>query len=111
MKKIILVLFLGVLFSCSSEPEKSVKKFLESSSKGDINEAKKIATKSTGKALDLLGRLGQDSFGEDFKFKILKDSIVGDKAWVMYAGTKHGKKYKETLELVLVEGKWLVSIE
>ncbi len=107
MKKIILFASIAMfLFSCSSSgPENAVKNFTENVAKGKIEEAKKYATESTGKMLDLASGFGTLDLKPNFKFKMLKDSIVENKAWVTFRDQNDRLK---TMEVVKIDGKWLV---
>lgn len=109
MKKTITVLALSaLLFSCSSGPESTVKNFTENLAKGKVDEAKKYATVSTGKMIDFASGFGGLPVDPNFKFEMEKDSIVDNKAWVTYTNQK-GKK--ETIEVVKIDGDWLVHME
>jgi len=109
MKKTFLLLSLSLLlFACSSGPEKTARNFTENMAKGKVKEAKKYATESAGQLLDLAVSFGGMTVHPDFKFKMEKDSIVGDKAWVTYKG-EEGEL--ETLELVKIDGDWLVHLD
>ena len=109
MKKIISILSISaLLFSCSSGPSDAAKNFTENFAKGKVDEAKKYATESTGKMLDFASQLGKIKVKPNFKFEVLKDSIVENKAWVTLADSKGNK---ETIELVKIDGDWLVHVE
>lgn len=100
------LLFIAV--SCSSGPEASAKKFTESLSQGKVDEAKKYATESTGKLLDFASSFGGFPVEPNYKFEMKKDSVVDNKAWVTFINQK-GKE--EVLQLVKIDGKWLVHME
>jgi len=109
MKRIFYTLAISaLLFSCSSGPEKTVKNFTENLAKGKVNEAKKYATESTGKLIDFASGFGGMPIDPNFKFEMIKDSIVDNKAWVTFINQK-GKK--ETVEIVKIDGDWLVHME
>lgn len=109
MKKIIMALAVAItLFSCSSEPEKAAKNFTENLAKGKVNEAKKYATESTGKMIDFASGFGALPVEPNFKFEMIKDSIIENRAWVMFTN-QEGKK--ETIEVVKIDGDWLVHME
>jgi len=109
MKKIITVLALSTfLFSCSSGPESAAKNFTENLAKGKVDEAKKYATESTGKMIDFASGFGGLPVDPNFTFEMIKDSIVDNKAWVTFTNQK-GKK--ETVEVVKIDGDWLVHME
>lgn len=109
MKKIIAVLALStLLFSCSSGPESAVRNFTENLAKGKIEEAKKYATEPAGMAIEFGGQHGIIKIDPDFTFEMIKDSIVGNRAWVTYVDQKGTE---ETLELIKIDGEWLVHME
>lgn len=108
MKKTISILGLSaLLFSCSSEPGNVAKNFTENLAKGKIDEAKKYATESTGKMIDFASVFGSSPIDPNFKFEMIKDSIVENKAWVTFTNQK-GKK--ETINVVKIDGNWLVHM-
>lgn len=110
MKKyFMLILALGLLFSCSSSgPKDAANSFLDNLSKGKVDEAKKYATEATGQMLDMTSAFGGIEVKPDFEFTFLRDSVVDNSAWV-YFTDKDGKE--EEIELVKVDGKWLVHME
>ncbi len=109
MKKVLTILALSAfLFSCSSGPEKAVKHFTENLAKGKVEEAKKYATESTGKMLDFASGFGGLSIDPNFKFELLTDSVVDNKAWITFIN-QQGKE--ETVEVVKIDGDWLVHTE
>ncbi|MBK1439841.1 hypothetical protein JHJ32_07590 [Parapedobacter sp. ISTM3] len=109
MKRYFFICFLAgyFLYSCSSSPTNVAKEFTESMAKGKINEAKKHATEATGNMLDFASGLGGLSVQPDFKFEKIRDSVAGNRAWVTFMD---GKK-EETVELVKIDGTWLVHID
>lgn len=109
MKKTMTLFALAaLLFSCSSGPEKTAKNFTENLAKGKVDEAKKYATESTGKMLDFVSGFGGLPVDPNFKFEMVKDSVVDNRAWVTFTNQK-GKK--ETMEVVKIDGDWLVHME
>ncbi|PZX59374.1 uncharacterized protein DUF4878 [Algoriphagus ratkowskyi] len=109
MKKLLTILCLAtLLFSCSSGPEDSVKNFTENLAKGKVEEAKKYATEPTGKLLDMVSSMGKIPIEPDFKFEILNDSIVGNRAWITISNP-NGRT--EVIEAVKIDGDWLVHME
>ncbi len=109
MKKLVITAALAaLLFSCSSGPESTAEKFTESLAKGKIEEAKKYGTESTKKMLDLASAFGGLPIDPDFEFKVKKDSIVDNKAWITFTNQK-GEE--DVIELVKIDGKWLVHME
>jgi hypothetical protein len=109
MKKIITVLAIStMLFSCTAGPESTAKNFTENLAKGKVDEAKKYATESTGKMLDFASGLGGVPIEPNFKFEMIKDSIVENKAWITFTNQKGNE---ETIEVVKIDGEWLVHVD
>ena len=113
MKKTIL--FLAALqlslLSCSfdsSGPENAVRNFTENISKGKLEDAKNFATEPTGKMLDFSGKFGVSTIDPNFKFELIKDSIVENLAWVTFEN-QNGKV--ETMQVVKIDNEWLVNID
>lgn len=109
MKKYLFIALVTVLglTSCSSSPTDAAKKFSESLAQGKVDEAKKYATESTGKLLDLANSFGGIKVKPNFKFEAIKDSVAQNKAWVYF---KDESGEQQTVELVKVDGKWLVDV-
>ncbi|MDR0864373.1 MAG: DUF4878 domain-containing protein [Candidatus Symbiothrix sp.] len=110
-KALFLVITIALMCSCSSGgPKDTARKFSENLAKGKIDEAKKYATESTGKLLDLAsGFGGGKTLDPNFKFEFVKDSIVENKAWVTYKGS--ADKGEQILELVKIDGDWKVNMD
>lgn len=109
MKKLLVIIGVGLLLTaCSSGPEKAAKNFTENLAKGKIVEAKEYATTATGSMLDLANSFGGLPINPDFEFQMKKDSVVNNKAWVTFTN-QDGKE--EVMELVKIDGKWLVHLE
>lgn len=110
MKKLLftLIAFTLLMCSCSSGPKNAAQQFTENLAKGKIEEAKKYATESTGKLLDMAASMGGAKVNPDFKYVFVKDSIVDNKAWVTFKSSSDDKE--QTLELVKIDGDWKVDI-
>lgn len=109
MKKIIMILGLAAMMvACASGPEKAAKNFTENLSQGKLEKAKEYATESAGKMLDMASAFGGLPIDADFEFNMVKDSVVDNKAWVTFVNQK-GEE--ETLELVKIDGDWLVHMD
>lgn len=98
----------ALLFSCSSGPETAVKNFTENLAQGKVDQAKKYATESTGKLIDFASSLGGLKIDPNYSFKMIKDSVVDNKAWVTF---NNQKGEEETIEVVKIDGEWLVHME
>ncbi|GAB2632787.1 hypothetical protein [Belliella aquatica] len=107
--KIIIIVIAFLAFSaCKSGPEKAAKNFTENLFTGKIEEAKKYATESTVFMLDLGLSTGAIPIDPNFKFKMVKDSIVQKQAWVTFIDHKGNK---DKLMLVKIDSKWLVHLD
>ncbi|MDG4949453.1 DUF4878 domain-containing protein [Weeksellaceae bacterium KMM 9724] len=112
MNKIIFIFAISfLLISCSTGPEKAAKNFSENLAKGKVDEAKKYATESTGKLLDFTSGFGGLKVDPDFKFKFIKDSIVDNRAWVTFKDESKESAKEQDIELVKVDGEWLIHVE
>lgn len=112
MKKILFALLLPLFFvACSKGPESAAKGYTENLAQGNIAEAKKYSTAQTASLLDMLISMGgSDKMPTypDYKFEMVKDSVVGDSAaWVTYK-TPTGEN--DVLNLVKTDGEWKVSM-
>lgn len=109
MKKIFAIFSAALLLaSCSNGPKDTVKSFTENISKGKVDEAKKYATESTGKLVDLASAFGGMPIEPNYKFEFIKDSIVDNEAWVKFKN-QDGKE--EQMHVVKIDGKWLVHMD
>lgn len=108
MKKILFLLMVVFIASCSSGPQKTAKEFTENLSKGKTLEAKKYCTEATGQMIDFASQLGGLPIDPNFKFNIVKDSIVENKAWVTF---KDQDGEQDVVELVKIDGNWKVHME
>lgn len=108
MKKY-LVCFIAICFlcSCSRSHTDVARDFSENMAKGKIEEAKKYATDATGNMLDFASGTGSLSVDPNYKFTKIRDSVADNRAWVVFMDGNR----EETLELVKVDGKWLVHID
>lgn len=109
MKKIlILTTLIGLFTACSPEPKHIAKSYAENIAKGDIWEAKKLVTESTGELLDLIVKTEAIEIKPDFEFKFIRDSVIENKAWVTFADQNNTEG---TIELIKIKGEWKVHIQ
>lgn len=108
LAKVLGVLVVLAMFaSCAKKgPEQVAEKFLTHLNKLEFAEAKKYATESTQKMLDLLSQFPNQE-AKEVKIENLKCTEEGDKARCTY--TVDGKE--ESIDLVKVDGKWLVDMQ
>jgi hypothetical protein len=116
MKKLLgIVLILAVAFSgckkSTESPESVAKKFLDHLNKKEYAEAKALGTEATGQIISMMesmqGMAGGEAEMPEVVYEDMKAEVDGEKALVTY--TVEGKE--EKLNMVLVEGKWLVDMK
>ncbi len=110
MKKHLLgVIVLAFLFACSSNPspKKTAELFLTNFFNGNISEIEEHTTESTFKILEFASSLGDMEAYPDFEFNFIRDSIVGNKAWVYFGDDED----ESVIELIKIDNKWLVHID
>ena len=108
MKRVLFAIMIVFFASCSSGPQKVAKEFTENLSKGKTLEAKKYCTESSGQMIDFASQLGGLPIDPNFKFIIVKDSIVDNKAWVTF---KDQNEKQDVVELVKIDGIWKVHMQ
>lgn len=108
MKKILILVGLAFsLLSCSKSPSSVAENFANAIGKGEYDEAKKYCTETTATLVGLASLNGKKD--PNYSIEILRDSIVGDKAWVFYK--ENGKDRERSLTLKNIDGEWKVDIE
>ena len=115
-RKYFSVCFLVLLFTgCSKDNPKDVaQKFLSASARMDYAEAKKYATPSTAKLLDMLSAasdLTPDSVKKrmEASFEIVKEYKRSDTLAIVLYHLKNSDT-DQTLNVVKRDGKWLVNV-
>ena len=105
------ILLVLLLVACGglNSPKKVATAFTENMAHGKIEEAKQLATGTTAQMIDFISGMGRMPVEPSFKFHYLRDSIVGDEAWVFYDNAI--SKKEEYVHLVKIEGKWKVHME
>lgn len=101
-----IVTFGIVLASCGdsgNSPKGVAGKFMLLVSKGEYEKAKELGTPQTAMLLDL--SRGADLPG---KVKILRDSIVGDRAWAFFYNEQTQRE--ESIDLIKTNDKWKVDL-
>lgn len=110
MKKFIFTLLTSLLFvSCSSGPEKAARNFTENMAKGNYEDAKKYSSPQTAALIDMAMALGTGdrSLYPDYRFKMVKDSVAEDEAWVTYIAPGGSE---DVLTLKKINGEWKVTV-
>lgn len=111
MKSKIICLLPAVMFISTGfigTPKYVAKKFMDNLLSGKIEEAKKYATDSTGKLLDLAVLIDElpESEGEEFIF--VDEIIESDHALVKFKLDKDGEVNE--LNMVMVDGRWKADL-
>lgn len=112
-KGLLIMSFLFVAVSCNKEegPEQVAEKFLSHINKAEFKEAKEFCDEKSAGFLDMMaGMVGDNKPTEEEagKVEIVKSEINDDKAKVTYKNSK--EEGEKSLDLVKVDGKWLVTI-
>lgn len=114
MKNLIRLLLLLIAFtfaSCNPSPKKVALNFIENLNKGNTEKAKKYATEATGSMIDMALMMGlNEHFNPDFTYKVYKDSIVNNRAWVKFKDPRNPNSKIQIVYLIKVDGKWLVQM-
>ena len=112
MKKFVILalsaLFSMLLVSCTDSPSRVAKKFSQAVATGQVEEAKKYCTESTGKMLDVSAAWGGLQENPNYKMNILRDSIVDNLAYGFY--TENDSNKEQVMKLNKINGEWKVSM-
>lgn len=107
---ILIALFAVACGAGTPSPSEVAEKFLIHTNKMEFAEAKQYSSKETSEMLDMLaGFASQMGEQEPAKpFKITGETIDGDKATVSFRS--EGDELDERINLIKVDGKWLVNV-
>jgi hypothetical protein len=111
MKNLIFFCLLTLsLIACqdSSTPTGITKQFLDCLANGEFDKAKQFCTPQGAAAIDVARQMAKEGVPLINNYKIQRDSIAGDVAWVYYENTLYGRPYKAYTQLVKVDGKWKI---
>jgi hypothetical protein len=110
MKKLIFSCLVALsLSACNNNtPVGIAEKFLDCFVTQEYEKAKQYCSPNGVKALEFVLMMGggQDAISG---YAILRDSVVGDRAWVTYESVVKGEKSKTILELGKIDGQWKVD--
>lgn len=109
MKKFFAFAILALLMVSCNTPSRVAEKFSVAVSHGKVDEAKKYCTENTGKMLDMSAKLGGLSVDPDYEMTILRDSVVGNTAYVFY--TEKGSTREHRMTLCKIDGDWKVNMD
>lgn len=111
MKKIaFLLFFVGGLMACSSNTPKGIaSKFLNALANRDFEKAGIYCTPSGSFIVEMAKKMPVDDPAGKPSYTVLRDSIVGNEAWVFYEVAVGKEKGITKLEMSLVDGKWKVD--
>lgn len=111
MKKMVFFCFLALwLTACSDNntPIGIAKKFLDCLETGDYDHAKQYCTTQGEAAIEMARQMDKGGVKFINNYKIQRDSIVGEKAWVFYENTLYGQRLNANVILVQDNGTWKV---
>lgn len=103
------LLFLAACSGTANSPKGVAERFLNFVSKGEYEKAKELGTASTAMYLDFSRQMMPENFDKKFEFKILRDSIVDDHAWVFFYDGRTEKE--ELLDMVKIDKQWKVDLQ
>lgn len=110
MKKAAFLLFFSLwLAACNNNtPTGIAVKFLDCLATGEYDRAKQYCTPQGEAAVEMARQMAREGVPLINNYKIQRDSVAGDKAWVFYENTLYGRPYNANIQLVKHEGKWKV---
>jgi hypothetical protein len=110
MKKAAFFFFLSLwLTACNNNtPTGIASKFLDCLVAKDYSRAKQYCTASGAMAISFIENMNTGE-GALTGYKILRDSVVDDRAWVFYEGIAAGRTMTTAVELTKLDGKWKVD--
>jgi len=109
-KTVIFFLFLSLwLTACNNNtPTGIAKQFLDCLATGEYDRARQFCTPQGEAAIMMARQMAKEGFPLINNYRIQRDSIVGDHAWVFYENTLYGRKYNTHVVLVKDNGTWKV---
>ncbi|KIM10503.1 MAG: hypothetical protein KU37_09350 [Sulfuricurvum sp. PC08-66] len=102
---LIALLWMG---GCSTPvtPSEVADTFLSALADGDQKKARKYASEETNKLIDIANTFGAIPQNENFVFTLVHEEVNATHATITY---QSGTDVNKTLQLRLIEGKWLVD--
>ncbi len=110
-KQFLFIFFAIVIFSCSNSnsPKSVVAAFLKGLEAFDYPEVEKHCTPRYAKYLSVVISMGAKNTANEGLPKILRDSIVGDRAYVFVQNRKD-INLEDIVLLAKIDGKWKVDL-
>lgn len=110
-KQFLFIFFAIVIFSCSNSnsPKSVVAAFLKGLEAFDYPEVEKHCTPRYAKYLSAVISMGAKNTANEGLPKILRDSIVGDRAYVFVQNRKN-TNLEDIVLLAKIDGKWKVDL-
>lgn len=107
---VLIALFAVACGAGTPSPSEVAEKFLTHTNKMEFAEAKQYSSKETSEMLDMLANFASQMGEQEAPkpFKITGENIDGDNATVSYRS--EGDELDEKINLIKVDGKWLVNV-
>ena len=110
MRILLPILLAACIFTAcnNNSPVGVTTEFLDCLVLKDFDCAKRHCTASGVMAISFIESVGKSEFAFT-GYKITRDSVEGDKAWVYYDAEANGQKRGNLVELTKIDGKWKVD--
>lgn len=110
MKNPVLFLTLSLLLTAcgSNTPTGIAGKFLECLATKEYDKAMQYCTPTAVMVVNTIRNMDPNP-AQSGRYVVLRDSVVGDQAWVFYADTKLAPDAETKLQMAKVDGKWKVD--
>ena len=111
----LVIMFFLLTTGCGSNtPRGAAQKFTEHLWRADLRGAEKYASEKTRARLDAWIEWGRHDVEANFKVKrfkfvLIKETIDGDKAEILYNSTWIGEKDNRSIHLTKEDGQWKVN--
>jgi|GEM_PF-2933269 len=110
MKNSVLFLSLSLLLvACGSNtPTGIAGKFLECLATKEFDKAMQYCTPGAAMVVSMAQKMDTQP-AQSGRYTVLRDSVVGDQAWVFYTDTKLAPGSEIKMQMAKVDGKWKVD--
>ena len=111
MKKAAFFLTLALwLAACGNNTPKGIAtKFLECLATKEYDQAKEYCTLQAAAVVEMARRMDSERLPEPGRYQVLRDTVVGNHAWVFYKEKKGADDETIKMSMVKEEGKWKVD--